>query len=279
MTKICSNTPFFYTFIIMEKIFYSNINAAENPYYIHHIKKTKFETDFRSFEKGILFYAEGGVLHIFGEEQHWYLPGRCYMWIPAGTKHRIVSHSLLINLHILFFETETNEDVFFKDVNIYLVNDLLREMLLFTQTWNGGINETQKAKFDFIKAIKSILPMIGNALNNFPIQHPYPNDDRLIAIAQFLNQHIQTAYTLEEIAKKFGFSTRTLSRLFKENLGMSYVRFLRAIRISKALELMSEKKLNVYEIAVSVGYTSLSAFSNIFLKIMGMRPADYMARL
>lgn len=263
----------------METIFYSNINAAENPYYIHHIKKNNFETDFRSFEKGLLLYAEGGVLHIFGEDQHWYLPGRCYMWIPAGTKHRILTNSLQINLHVLFFETEPNESDFFKNINIYLVNDLLREMVLFTKTWNGGINESHLGKFEFVRAIKAILPMIGEALNNFPTQHPYPNNERLVAIAEFLRKNVHISYTLEEISREFGFSSRTLSRLFKEDLGMNYVKFLRAIRISKALELMSEKKFNVYEIAVQVGFLSLSAFSNVFLKIMGIRPGDYMAKL
>jgi AraC-like DNA-binding protein len=56
------------------------------------------------------------------------------------------------------------------------------------------------------------------------------------------------------------------------------VRFLRAIRITKALELMAENKYTVSEIAMAVGYTSLSAFSNIFDRIVGVRPSEFMAR-
>jgi AraC-like DNA-binding protein len=60
-------------------------------------------------------------------------------------------------------------------------------------------------------------------------------------------------------------STRTLSRKFKEILGMNYVR-LRALRITRSLELMLEGKYNMYEIAMMVGYNSLSSFSNILKK-------------
>lgn len=59
---------------------------------------------------------------------------------------------------------------------------------------------------------------------------------------------------------------------------MSYVKFLRAIRISKALELIAENKYNIYQIALMVGYNSLSSFSNIFNQVIGMRPADFIAK-
>ena len=80
---------------------------------------------------------------------------------------------------------------------------------------------------------------------------------------------------MEYIAEKFGMSTRSLSRKFKENLGMNYVRFLRSLRITQALELLAEQKYNIYEIAMMVGYGSLAGFSNIFNKVAGIRPTDY----
>lgn len=74
-------------------------------------------------------------------------------------------------------------------------------------------------------------------------------------------------------------STRTLSRKFKEILGMNYVRFLRALRITRSLELMIEGKYNMYEIAMMVGYNSLSSFSNIFKKVIGIPPTEYQQKL
>lgn len=41
---------------------------------------------------------------------------------------------------------------------------------------------------------------------------------------------------------------------------------------------MAENKFTIYEIALKVGYNSLSSFSNIFNRVLGIRPAEYMAR-
>jgi F0F1-type ATP synthase membrane subunit b/b' len=82
-------------------------------------------------------------------------------------------------------------------------------------------------------------------------------------------KNIEKNYTIDEVAQQFGLSTRTLSRKFKDNMGMNYVRFLRALRITKSLELIAENKYNMYEIAMLVGYNSLSSFSNIFQKWTG----------
>src|SRR5690606_2704368 len=126
---------------------------------------------------------------------------------------------------------------FYQTPNIFMVNDLLREMILFTKNWNGGINANDSLKLHFMQAIKAILPEVSHPVAAFPVQHPYPKDQRLLEIAQYLNQNLDDHLPIEKVANKFGFSSRTLSRLFSESLGMSYVKFLRAIRISKALEL------------------------------------------
>jgi transcriptional regulator GlxA family with amidase domain len=148
-------------------------------------------------------------------------------------------------------------------------------MLLYTKHWNGNIDRNTPDKYFFLKAIKENLPRFEATKIPILMQHPYPRDPQLLDIAQFLNQHLGTNYSIEEIAKKFGLSTRTLSRKFKEDLGMSYVRFLRSLRITKAFELIASKKHNMYEIAMMIGYGSLTTFSNIFYKIAGLRPTDY----
>jgi AraC-like DNA-binding protein len=44
----------------------------------------------------------------------------------------------------------------------------------------------------------------------------------------------------------------------------------------KALEYVLEKKHNISEIALMVGYSSLPTFSNTFLMILGKRPSEYL---
>ena len=253
---------------------FDDINEENIDFFIDHFRIEKIEAPEHQHNKAQLLYAEGGIVHIFTNEKHWYLPARCFMIIPPNVQHSLLSYSSNIQLYNFYFDVKENDDEFFKNKNIYFANDLLREMILFTKQWNGKIEKSSTA-YDFLKAIKSILPEINKKEIPFPIQHPFPKDEKLIEIALFLHRNIEKNYTLEEIAHEFGMSSRTLSRKFKTNLGMNYVRFLRSLRMTKSLELISENKYNMYEVAMLVGYNSLSTFSNIFQKVLNMRPTEY----
>jgi AraC-like DNA-binding protein len=182
-------------------------------------------------------------------------------------------------LYNFYFKKEENENGFFDEINIYSVSHLLREMILYTKDWDGKITKNDGVKYDFLKALKGILPEKRDKKLAFPVQHPFPNDEMLLKVAQYIHANLEKPLSIDSTAKEFGMSTRTLSRKFKEILGMNYVRFLRALRITRSLELMLEGKYNMYEIAMMVGYNSLSSFSNIFKKVIGVAPTDYLQKL
>ena len=257
---------------------FEEINNSNSEFFIKHFHLEKIESIEHSHTKAQLLYAEGGIVHIFTQEKHWYLPARCFMIIPPNVKHSLLSFSSSIELYNFYFSVTDDDDEIFKQKNIYFANDLMREMMLYTRNWDGELIEGSAA-YNFIKAIKSIIPNLNEKKIPFPIQHPFPKDEKLIEIALFLSKNIEKNYTLEEIAHEFGMSSRTLSRKFKTNLGMNYVRFLRSLRITKSLELIAENKYNMYEIAMLVGYNSLSTFSNIFYKILNMRPTEYQQKI
>ncbi|WP_312323137.1 AraC family transcriptional regulator [Soonwooa sp.] len=263
----------------MGKSHYDELEEADASFYVYHLLTGNVETKKHSHHSAQLIYAEGGIIHIFTEEKHWYLPARCFMWIPAGLPHYILSYSSKVSLFNFYFKPEKEEDDFFSEVNIYSVSHLMREMILFTKNWSGKVTEADQQKYFFLKAMKYILPTSRDRKLAFPVRHPFPKDEILLKIAKFLNTNLDKNLGLEEVAKNFGVSSRTLSRKFKEQLGMNYVRFLRALRITKSLELMGEEKYNMYEIAMLVGYNSLSSFSNIFKRVTGISPTDYQQRL
>jgi len=59
-------------------------------FHVYHLLTGNVETKKHSHLSAQLIYAEGGIIHIFTEEKHWYLPARCFMWIPAGFPHYIL---------------------------------------------------------------------------------------------------------------------------------------------------------------------------------------------
>jgi two-component system response regulator YesN len=63
--------------------------------------------------------------------------------------------------------------------------------------------------------------------------------------------------------------------LFKTYTGTTFVNYLTDYRISKAMEIMRNRNIQLQEIADLAGFESGNYFSKVFKKKMGMPPAEY----
>lgn len=90
-----------------------------------------------------------------------------------------------------------------------------------------------------------------------------------------LRQGLNQPPALEEIARKVGCSPFHLSRIFSAETGQTITQCLRRLRLEKAAELLAAKQLNVTEVALEVGYNSLSHFSQAFTEMFGCCPGLY----
>jgi two-component system, response regulator YesN len=95
--------------------------------------------------------------------------------------------------------------------------------------------------------------------------------------------YIERNYTnselsLQSIAEEFKISLSYLSRLFKQEMGMSFIDYLIKVRISKAIKLMNDPQVKIYEIADEVGYSSQHYFCAAFKKLLGVSPSEYRQR-
>ena len=101
------------------------------------------------------------------------------------------------------------------------------------------------------------------------------NRERAERVRYLLERDLDNPPTLEMLAREVGCSQFHLSRIFTEETGMSIPRYLRTKRIDRAAELLKTGKVNVTEAALSVGYSSLSAFNKAFVEQMGCCPGLY----
>lgn len=91
----------------------------------------------------------------------------------------------------------------------------------------------------------------------------------------YLKRHYNAEVTVETAAGDLFVSPSYLMHLFKEELGKTFVECLIEYRIEKAKELLREKKYKVYEVCEKVGYKDTKYFSQLFKKIAGMSPSEY----
>ncbi len=81
--------------------------------------------------------------------------------------------------------------------------------------------------------------------------------------------------SLEEVAAAAQISPGYLSRLLKHETGFSFVDYLTRVRINKAVQIMSNPAVKVYEVAEAVGYQSQHYFSRAFKRVFGRPPVEY----
>lgn len=81
--------------------------------------------------------------------------------------------------------------------------------------------------------------------------------------------------TVDDMARAAMFSKFHFNRVFQRATGLSPGRFLAAIRIERAKELLVSTNLNVSDIGFLVGYNSMGTFSSRFSRSVGLSPTAY----
>ncbi|QNL51497.1 helix-turn-helix transcriptional regulator [Olivibacter sp. SDN3] len=256
-----------------EKYYIVDVDRKQETIYCYHNQMGEKLIPSHSHKKGQFLYTEGGVVFVKTMEKSYFLPARHYMWIAPGVEHSIHPSSPQVIMRNLYFPIYPEEDAFYFNTSIHPVNDLLLELMLFTNRWNGHIEPSDKSSFTIVEAIKMLLPQVSNF--SLPLELPLAKDKRLKALVAYLEENLSKDILFNEIASLFGFSPRSLSRLFQKDLGMSFIQYLTALRMLKALQYLLEKSLTVNEVALQVGYNSLPTFSNTFQKLIGVRPSEY----
>jgi AraC-like DNA-binding protein len=99
--------------------------------------------------------------------------------------------------------------------------------------------------------------------------------ERVERVRYLLERDMENPPSLGDLAKAVECSPFYLSRIFAEETGVSIPKYLRMKRIEKAADLLANGKHNVTEAAMSVGYSSLSAFNKAFVEQIGVCPGLY----
>lgn len=240
--------------------------------YIVH-EKMERHLPLHSHSKNQFTYVDGGIAYIYTEAKTYVVPARHYMWIPKGLLHFVkVRNSVTVVQNLYFCSDDDDSNSFYNKLGIYPVNNLLFEMISFTDNWSGYIEKEDKA-YAFMTAIKNILPELS--VKSFSIALPTTTHAKLRPIILYMWQNFSDPITLESISTRFGMGERTLSRLFQSTMNISFLQHLKLLRITKAIEMIMQGDRSTSEIAYLTGYNSLAAFSKAFYKLTNIRPSDF----
>jgi AraC-like DNA-binding protein len=91
----------------------------------------------------------------------------------------------------------------------------------------------------------------------------------------YLNENFYKDISVQDIADKVGVSRYHLSRIFKENTGITLIDYLNKLRFSKAEVFLKSTDMNINEVAKAVGFNNISYFNRKFKQMFGMTPSQF----
>ena len=106
-----------------------------------------------------------------------------------------------------------------------------------------------------------------------------PADGRVAQAIDVMNANIPDPVPLTAIAGMVGLSTRQLDRLFIAATGSSVRRAYLAIRIDRALQLLSQTMLSVTEIAHATGFVDGAHLAKTLKRSEGLTPSEIRSRV
>lgn len=94
-------------------------------------------------------------------------------------------------------------------------------------------------------------------------------------MTRFIHQNYEQKITLEDIASSGAVCRSRCCTLFNKYVGQTPNNYLTRYRLHKSCEMLRETKRSVSEIALACGFQSVSYFSSLFRKHIGLVPLAY----
>lgn len=100
----------------------------------------------------------------------------------------------------------------------------------------------------------------------------YHNVLRMRPVMDYIFEHYCEKIYVERLADMIGVSSDYFTKMFKESIGKTPIDYINALRVNRAMQLLSETALPVAEIAEAVGFCSPNYFHKIFKQYMETSP-------
>jgi AraC-like DNA-binding protein/quercetin dioxygenase-like cupin family protein len=212
-----------------------------------------------------IIYAARGVLGISTSAGTWIAPRNRAIWVPAGTVHAHHAHGAL-DLHLVGVPATVNP-LGLTEPTVLSVAPLLRELII-SYTRAPEEDSPERARMHAV-----LLDQL-RASPQQPLHLPAPTSPLLRSVCDIVHANPGDGRTLAELGREVGAGARTLSRRFRNEVGMTFPQWRTQLRLHAALVLLAENT-PVTTVAHRCGWASASAFIDVFRRTFGHTPGTH----
>ncbi|RQO54533.1 AraC family transcriptional regulator [Variovorax sp. KBW07] len=225
-------------------------------------------TGYHAHDDGQLFALRAGLQVIETPSGRWVQPPGWIGWIAPRCAHAAQSFGATAgwSLHIDASMATALPD----GPHVFAVTPLMQGLVDRMTSLDASSEALEARRGHLVTVLVDEL-----AASRKPSLHlPMPQDKRLAAMASALANEPALADTIDQWADRIGMARRTLTRRFATETGLSFAQWRQQARLLKAVELLSLGE-PVTAVALTVGYSSVSAFIETFRKHFGRTPARF----
>src|SRR6202790_2306546 len=235
----------------------------------HYRKGVRLDTHMH--REAQLVYAAKGTMQVTTPKGRWLVPPDRAVWVPARLEHSI---DVLadIEMRTLYFDLAwLKREQRSESLNaefVVLVSRLLHETIL---ALFDGRKDAERTRL-LVKLAMLELHQAEDSSTFIPL----PQELRCRRAADIVLADPTASHEIETLAREVGTSARTLSRLFSAETQLSFKSWCQRARIAAAIERLSmEADVSVKQLASSLGYASVPAFSHAFRQVTGKTPTEF----
>jgi AraC-like DNA-binding protein len=214
--------------------------------------------------RGQLIHAQCGIMRIETENAAWIVSPALALWMPPLYPHSMVMRGHL-DMRTVYIDERVCDGLPKQPVLIE-IGGLLHELILaaleepldYDEAGRGGL-------------IAQLILTELRRMRERQLSVPMPRDPRALRVARSLLEDLEDNRDLDAWAEAAGASRRTLARLFRSETGFSFGEWRSRLRAIDGVARLSTGA-SVASVAVSVGYTSPSAFSAMVRRNFGRPP-------
>lgn len=224
-----------------------------------------------------LAYCATGVLQVTaesgmdGREISYIVPPSRAVWIAPGARHHVTVLEAA-EFRTLYIDASATPPGW-SGCRVLVVSPLLRESIHALDTSPLSVPREQLLS----GLVLDELTHADTQALGVPMPHPQTGDKRLRALCEAVLRSPAERATLAEWAAGTGASERTVARLFRDELGLSYQQWRQQAILAHALPLLTRGQ-SVSAVAAASGYASDSAFSAMFKTAMGQSPSHFQGK-
>ncbi len=218
-----------------------------------------------------ILYANCGAMHVRTHGQSCIVnPSRAAI-IPAGLEHEI--HMRGQTEMATLYVGDLRNFPLLDGVSSVTVSPMMKQLLLRT------IDRSAENSFTPSQNIH-LLGLLFEEMQAPELKAPHfnmPSDRRASLVCEMVLADPAANSSLKRLASQVGACTRTINRIFRKELGISFCEWRQQVRISFAIDALHQSQ-SVSKIAFDLGYSTVSAFSYAFRKQIGISPTVYVSR-